>query len=131
MKPAREKMDKLLNMGQTNPYDVPISEMTARATHEVKEHRKKNPRKNNNDAAEGGSEPEKKTNGKVGLHVGSDTTTLGNNASTTKDNDADNGDDMNDAETKPSAATTELNVPNGQVGLALSFGDETLTAEQA
>ena len=41
MKLAREKMDKLLNMGQTNPYDVPISEMTAQATHELKEHHKR------------------------------------------------------------------------------------------
>lgn len=131
IKPAQERMEELLNIGQTNRYDVPISKMTAQATHEVKEHRKKNTRKNNNDAVKGGSDPEKKTNGKVGLHVGSNTTTQDNDASTTKDNDADNGDDMNDAETEPSPTTTKPNVPNGQTGLALSFGDETLMAEQA
>ena len=55
---------------------------------------------------EGGSDPEQKTDGKVGLHVGSDS---GNDVSTTKDNDADNGDDMNGAETEPYAATTRPN----------------------
>ena len=131
MKPAQERMDKLLNMGQTNPYNVPISDMTTRDTHEVKEHFKKNPRRNNNDAAEDESNPEKKTDSKVGLHVGSNTITPANNASITKDNNLDNEDDINDKEIKPSNTTTEHNVPNGQTCLALSFGDDTLTVEQA
>ena len=43
----------------------------------------------------------------------------------------DNEDAMNNTETKPSTTTTKPNVPNGQAGLALSFGDDTLMAEQA
>lgn len=119
-------MDGLLNMGQMNPYNVTLAKMTTQAMHEVKEHRRKNPRKNHNDATKAKNNPENKEGRKVGLHVGSNTTTLTDDTHTT-DNNEDSG---NSAKNKPADTTTEPAVPNGQAGLALSYDDDILMEEE-
>ena len=127
MKPTCNKMDGLLHLGQTNPYNVTLAKMTTRTMYEVKEQQKNNPRKKYNDTTETKNDPKKKEGVKVSLHVGSNTTTLTDDAPTT-DNNEDCG---KDAKEEPSNTTTEPAVPNGQAGLALSYDNNTLMAEEA
>ena len=64
MKPTREYMDGLLNLGQTNTYNTTLTAMKTLTIHEFKEKRRKNPRKNHNDTTK--NDPKKKDDGKVG-----------------------------------------------------------------
>ena len=124
MKLTHKGMNKLLNLEESNPFDMTITTMKTLAMHEVDQKRRKDPRKNpsstNNNNTK--NDPNKKDDGKV-LQS---TPTAPTEGVPTIDND-DGNNDTNGKQVKTTKEPVEL---DGQVGLALSYDDYTLTVEE-
>ena len=141
MKETRSDMDKMLQLGQSNPYAVTLDTMKSRVILAVSEERKTNRRqscgtKQGDKNKQEPNESEEKQDGKARLHVSEDTA----NETSMKQNDNHKVIDVNEtggSDATPLSTHIEEAInacsdqTNGRVGFTMDYGDRVLSAEEA